>query len=296
MKLNPLLEEKPDHGHYTACLSRKEEIDRYCNRAFTFTVLSSVLMIFFTLFTTEFPLLSFLPTRFGEMCDLFPIFLQITELIGISLLSAIACTKRKKALIVLLAYYLALFVISLISGTFPGVAVSFLVGLCGIIFTIKAPSVYSDYEQLKETEGWPHFAIWMTDTDRPKYSYDEFRRRAAEKAEAEKKMVSHSYAETKKRADASFEAARMADEVMRAAEAEAKERVSFDPYEARKAAERAAMGTTDMYGSAATRSMPPPSYPTSDDDMPAIEAASALLGVPEPAMIAAEYTDSFDPM
>ncbi len=302
MKLNPLLEEKPDHGHYTTCLSRKEEIDRYCNRAFAYTVFASVIMAVFTLGATSIPLISLLPGLVGDRWDVAHIFVQLIELIGLCVLAAAACSKKKILLVYLMLFYLALFVASLVTGTFPGVVIGFLLGLGGFILTIRSQFIYRDYEQLKKTEGWPHFARWMAeDRERPKYSYDEFRRRAAEKAAAEAKYTApRPRTEPRKPAASSDpEAARMADEVMRAAEAEARERRSFDPYEARRLAEEEARRASGDYAAEAagvTRGMPAPYYSTSDDDMPALDGASALLGVPEPAMISGEYTDGFEPM
>ena len=303
MKLNPMLEEKPDHSHYTACLSRKEEIDKYCNRAFIYTVISSLIMAFFTICTIEMPMISAVPKLIGDVWEPFPIFVQLAELVGVTILAAAACTRKKVLLVVLMIYYLLLTASSLVSGTFPGVAVSFLLGSVGTAATVKAPVFYRDYEQLRKTEGWPHFARWMAeDRDRPKYSYDTLRKRAAEKAEAETRWdTARSYDTPRKPPRTSspdYEAARMADEVMRAAEAEAKERTSFDPYEARRLAAEEARRASEVYrrsGPDTLEAAPSRSMPF-DDDMPGLEGAAAVLGAPEPAMISGEYTDGFEPM
>lgn len=296
MKLNPMLEEKPDHGHYAACLSRKEEIDKYCNRAFIYTIVASLVLAFFTLCTIELPLLSFVPKLVGDVWDPFPIFIQIIELIGIAILAAAACTRKKVLLVALMIYYLSLIAASLISGSFPGIMATFLLGIGGAAVTIKAPAYYRDYEQLTKTEGWPHFARWMTDAaKRPAYSYDEYRKRAAEKAAMEDKMASgRSYTAPRKSTSSDYEAAKMADEVMRAAEAEARERKSFDPYEARRLAAEEARRAADiiMGGAEAAPSRSMPSF----DDMPGIGGATAAPGAPEPAMLSGEYTDGFEPM
>jgi len=299
MKRNPLLEEKPDHAHYTACLARKDEIDRYCNRAFSYTVFISIVMAVITLTTTEIPLVSLIPGLFGGSWSVPHIFIQLLELVGLCILAAAACSKKKILLVVLMIFYIALTGASLVTGTFPGVFIAFMFGIIGFMLTVKSFFIYRDYEQLKTTEGWPHFAIWMTEgSDRPKYSYDEFRKRAADKASAEARYTSRPSPSSASPRRTDYEAARMADEVMRAAEAEARERSSFDPYEARRIAEeeaRRASAAMEHDMSAATRSAPAPYY-TSDDDMPALDGASALLGVPEPAMISGEYTDGFEPM
>lgn len=313
MKLNPLLEEKPGHGHYSACLERKEEIDKYCNKAFAFTVLSSVLMAMFTIGTVTFPLLSFIPGLFGNSWDVVPIFVQITELIGLCFIGALACTRRKLFLVILMIWYILLAASSLIKGTLPGCAVSLLVGIFGTVYTAKAPSVYRDYNQLRETEGWPHFAIWLAEAEeKPAYSYDDYRKRLADKAareaayrpEAARSAPSPRY-EDKPGYDTSptmsAEARRMAADVMREAELAARSAEKAERTDAaRLAAEEAAREREELRrAEMEARGIAPPvmeRYASAGGEMPGIAEAADMIGEPERALPSGDYGNGFTPM
>lgn len=182
MKERPDIDERPDHGHYAACHGLKTEIETHCKDIFFYTLIASIILIFFTLGCTVFPVISFIPSLFGENYEVGFIFTQITELLLIVLVAAFGYGERKYLNEVLFCLYLLIFIFSLFTGRRLGSALGAIYGACGAFISRRAFSDYSFYKKLKETEGFPHFSItYVESLSKPAFS-SEYSREIYEKS------------------------------------------------------------------------------------------------------------------
>lgn len=157
MKTNPELEEQPDHGHYPACSGRLQDITNYCNRLLYSTIIIGGMLFMVTMLGIRLRVISWIPSLFGEPDGLLPYFLRLVFCIGLIVLAALGCGRFKICNVVLLVIYTVMTVVPVIDceGIFD-VMIAIL-GAVGMYRSAKAYSYYKDYNQLIETEGFPHF-------------------------------------------------------------------------------------------------------------------------------------------
>lgn len=159
---DPKYEEKPDHSHYPICGARKTDIDEFSRNVFVYTAGVSLVMLFITYCGAAMPLISWIPSLFGcSTCVPF-LFSQTAEIILVTALSFLAFTKWKIIHIGLLLGYALLIVASLLDRSAIGI-ITFIIGVIGTVLTAPSFKIYSDYNQLRNTEGWPHFSIHYTE-------------------------------------------------------------------------------------------------------------------------------------
>lgn len=162
MRINENLKEKPQHGHYTACLSRLQVIERFSKKILWFTIAESVVLFFFTVADIWMSALSFIPSLFD---DPLYIFVQTAEIILLDVLAFTACSKYKISSVILFIVH-CLIIIGCFAGgirtlnTFP-----FLIGIIGAVVNYPSISAFLDYRQLTQTEGFPQFSLVLADAD-----------------------------------------------------------------------------------------------------------------------------------
>ena len=168
---NPLLEEKPNHAHYPACLGRLEAINKQGSALFIFSLVSGLLLSVISL--TGFPLqvIGWLPVLVGGstselssgMCTF-----QMLICWGLILLGLFGCGRYKICHYVLFLIYLLMFIVPIFHMFSLLDAFTFIAGGLGVIFGYRAPKNYYDYQQLSETEGFPLFSIILTEHEEQK--------------------------------------------------------------------------------------------------------------------------------
>ncbi len=156
-RTNPKLKELPDHKHYAACLNRKLEIDDYCQKLFVQVCIYCVMMLLLTFFTVRFTVISWIPSLFGSSTELLPFFTQILIVVGIGVLAGVNCSSHKICGVILFFIFLAMAFFGMIQMNLPNSA-SFIIGVAGVVASFRSIGVYFDYEQLKNTEGYPYFS------------------------------------------------------------------------------------------------------------------------------------------
>ena len=155
---DPKYDEKPDHGHYIVCAVRNTQIYEFSRNVFVYTAGVCLVMLFITYCGAAMPLVSWIPSLFGcSTCVPF-LFSQTAELILVALASFLAFGRWKIIHIGLFIGYVLLTVATFFSGSAIGI-ITFIIGVVGTVLTAPCFKIYSDYHQLMETEGWPHFSL-----------------------------------------------------------------------------------------------------------------------------------------
>lgn len=156
MKFNEELAEKPDHAHYPVCLSRKLEIEAFCQKCFFYTLLACLLMIILTMFTVRFNIISLIPNLIGDGTMVGANFVQVLILLSMIGMAGLAVGKYKFLNIILFLIYFAMAVSCFFNMKFSNFF-TMPIGLFGIALTFKSFGAYCDYKQLSKTEGFPFF-------------------------------------------------------------------------------------------------------------------------------------------
>ena len=160
---DPKYDEKPDHGHYVACAVRNKQIYDFSRNVFVYTGGVCLVMLFITYCGAAMPLVSWIPSLFGcPTCVPF-LFTQTVELILVTLASFLAFGKWKILHIGLFIGYLLLVAATFFDGSAIDI-ITFIIGVVGVVLTAPSFKVYSDYNQLMKTEGWPHFSRHYIDS------------------------------------------------------------------------------------------------------------------------------------
>ena len=170
-RTNQELLELPDHGHYVRCLARKDEIDRNAIRMLRYTLMSCGIFLLFTIYTLRFAVISWIPSLMGESTEVAPLFTQMFIIILIGLMSAMNCGKYKIFGLVLFGFYIALAIFGVICmGSNTADIISLIIGSGGIATSFRSVSDYLDWNQLMETEGFPHFNLRFAEQiENPEY-------------------------------------------------------------------------------------------------------------------------------
>jgi len=167
---DPKYDEKPDHSHYAACAARSNEIYEFSRNVFVYTAGVCLVMLFITYCGAAMPLVSWIPSLLGcPTCVPF-LFSQTAELIVVAFLSFLAFGKWKVIHIGLFIGYILLVAATIFSGSAIGI-VTFIIGVVGVVLTAPCFKIYSDYNQLMNTEGWPHFSLhYIEAMEHPTYT------------------------------------------------------------------------------------------------------------------------------
>lgn len=165
MPYNPNLAEKPNHGHYPICLGRKTAIEKYCRKMFGYAFFSGIIMSVFTFFGMNFAVISWIPSMLGNSYEVSYIFSQLFIIMGIVFLSALGCGRLKIFNVIQLVLYLAIAVLSLFSDGAISRSCGFIIGAAGVLTCYKAPLAMIEYNQLMQTEGFPHFNVHFTEME-----------------------------------------------------------------------------------------------------------------------------------
>lgn len=164
MRINNELAEKPDHAHYIACLNRLMDINKICHRSFLYTAITCFFLGILTFFTLRFSIISIIPNLFGDGTTVAANLIQLVILLAITGMSALSVGKYKFFNIILFILYIVMTIASLFSGSFADIF-TFFIGVGGIMFTFRSYSVWCDYRQLTETEGFPHFSLHVAEEE-----------------------------------------------------------------------------------------------------------------------------------
>ena len=168
---NPLLEEKPNHAHYPACLGRLEAINKQGNALSIFSVVSGLMLSAISL--TGFPLqvIGWLPVLVGGSTSELSSGLCVFQMLicwGLILLGLFGCGRHKICHYVLFVIYMLMFIVPIFHMFTLLDAFTFIAGGLGVIFGYRAPKNYYDYQQLSETEGFPLFSLILTEHEEQK--------------------------------------------------------------------------------------------------------------------------------
>ncbi len=167
---NPELAELPDHEHYFACSTRMTVIKDFCTKTFYYVVLTSIIVSILSFTGMVIPVISAIPQLLSTSFEVPFMFFQVFEMIAMVLLSCLGYGKYKICNVVLLVIYVIMLICGIFSKCFPGGLIAVIIGGGGVAQTFRAVGVYSDFEQLVKTEGYPHFNKRFTESmEKPDY-------------------------------------------------------------------------------------------------------------------------------
>lgn len=155
--VNSPFAEQPDHGHYTACANRMNEIDRISRRCTACTLINCAVMAILTLCGFRLSVISFIPGLIGEKGALGAIAVQLLIITAIAGVSIASVGRFKIGNVICFAIYSAMMICCIFSRTSDDVFTVF-IGAAGFAFSFRAPSACMDYRQLSKTEGFPQFS------------------------------------------------------------------------------------------------------------------------------------------
>lgn len=186
---NPDIEEKENHGHYGSCLDRMKQIDRLSRKCFVYAAVSGIVMLFLTWMTFRMKVISFIPELIGDRASLAANSVQSLIIIAMAAAAFAAVVRYKIFDLLLFVIYSAMFILGAVSHS-PDDILTLIIGVGGIIVSYKAPLLFLDSIQLKNTEGYPHFNERVTYQNEHKefisrYEEEYHNNKTAEMSEAE---------------------------------------------------------------------------------------------------------------
>lgn len=165
MHINEKFAEQENHAHYTACLQRKTAIDKFCRKIFYFSAAEAVVMFIMMMFGLWLSAFSWIPNLCGEPFTLPNIFAYTAEFILLPVTALIGCGKKKVCTLIVFAIQCLIAAGCFFGGLKTVNTIPFLIGLIGIIVSFPSVSAYLDYNQLMQTEGFPHFNNFLANAD-----------------------------------------------------------------------------------------------------------------------------------
>ena len=168
---NPLLEEKPNHAHYPACLGRLEAINKQGSALFIFSLVSGLLLSVISLTGYPLQVIGWLPVLVGGSTSELSSGMCVLQMLicwGLILLGLFGCSRYKICHYILFLIYLLMFIVPIFHMFTLLDAFTFIAGGLGVIFGYRAPKNYYDYQQLSESEGFPLFSIILTEHEEKK--------------------------------------------------------------------------------------------------------------------------------
>lgn len=170
MKINENLTELPEHGHYSVCLARKEQIDKLSIKILIYTIITGIIMALMTAFGFPLSAVSLIPSLFGDAFNAYYLICQWSEIILLAVIAGIGCGKYKFCQLILFAIYCFMILGCFISGVKMIDSIPFAIGVIGVIITYPSISAFLDYRQLMNTEGFPYFNhLFAQAEDNPVY-------------------------------------------------------------------------------------------------------------------------------
>lgn len=166
---NEKLRVQPNHEHYTACCSRMTAIKKISLRIMIITLAASAFMIILSLFGVDLSVLSIIPGLFGDKYSALYFFAQCFELIVMAIISILGCMRYKICDVILFVIYALMVIYSFLTHMTPA---PMIIGGIGVIFSWQSISAMLDYNQLEETEGFPHFLVVLADKDDFRSQYE----------------------------------------------------------------------------------------------------------------------------
>ena len=174
---NPVLEEKPNHAHYPACLGRIEAIKKQSTYLFLYSLVSSFCLSIISFTGNPLQVIGWIPILLGNSAEELSVglsFLQMFLCWGLAVLGILGCGKNKVFHLILLWIYLMMFLIPIFHMFSLFDAFTFIIGGLGVIYGYRAPKNYLDYQQLSETEGFPTFSIILAENNEKKKQSKDF--------------------------------------------------------------------------------------------------------------------------
>ncbi|SHM56347.1 hypothetical protein [Ruminococcus flavefaciens] len=194
-KKNPELIEKPDHAHYPVCRGRLDEINDIGRRTFFYTIGVCCILALFSLLATPMHLVGWVPlmftlkdaTAFG-MSAHFSIS-QLSMCFVFFIIALLGTTSRKIFNVITFFLYALMLVISILVRLTPFDFITAIAGAGGMFVSIGALKGYSDFKQLRNTEGYPIFSTILADhDDQKKHSPNGYNKKHFDKLLHEKAM------------------------------------------------------------------------------------------------------------
>lgn len=171
MAINPDLLELPDHEHYPACSTRMTGINRICTRIFNYVLLTSIIICILSFTGINLPVISTLPSLLSTSFEVPFMFFQVFEMIAMVIIAGLGYGRYKICNVILFILYALMLIVGIFSKNFPGNLFTLIIGAGGTAQTFRAYGIYSDFEQLKKTEGYPHFNLRFTESiEHPDYA------------------------------------------------------------------------------------------------------------------------------
>lgn len=168
---NPALAEKPNHAHYPACLGRLDAIKKQSTCLFLYSLASGFCLSAISLVGYPLQVIGWLPIILSDTAGEISVgmsFFQMFLCWGLALLGLLGCGKNKIFHVILFWIYFLMFIVPIFHMFSLLDAFTFIAGGLGVIYGYKAPRNYLDYQQLRETEGFPVFSIILTEHDEQK--------------------------------------------------------------------------------------------------------------------------------
>jgi hypothetical protein len=165
MRRNPELEEKPNHAHYPACLGRKTEIEKQSVQIFIYTALTFLALGIFSFMGVKFAVFGTLAELIFDDNDVASAIFQEIEFVCVIVLSLLGCTKRKIFDFIVMLIYSLLLIMTILFREYPLDPLLFIISIGGLSKSIFAYRMWTDYEQLMETEGYPIFSVLLAEQE-----------------------------------------------------------------------------------------------------------------------------------
>ncbi|MBR5682870.1 MAG: hypothetical protein IKW96_06285 [Ruminococcus sp.] len=168
---NPVLEEKPNHGHYPACLGRLEAITKQGTYLFLYSLVSSFCLSIISFTGNPLQVIGWIPILLGDSAEELTVgmsFFQMFLCWSLAVLGVLGSGKKKLFHVILFWIYLLMFLTPIFHMFSLFDAFTFIIGGLGVIYGYRAPKNYMDYQQLSETEGFPSFSIILAEHEEKK--------------------------------------------------------------------------------------------------------------------------------
>lgn len=168
MKINEELAEKPDHQHYPACLGRKMEIEKQCFDIFVYTGIICIAFIIFSIAGARFTVPYAIPEMLCGTNTLGAAFLQCLEFLLLAAASFFGCFKYKIADVFVMLTYLVTLVVTILAKEYVTDIFVIILSAWGLWKSRGAFSIMNDYEQIRNTEGFPLFSLILIEQEKKK--------------------------------------------------------------------------------------------------------------------------------
>lgn len=165
MRINQEIEEKPNHLHYPACLGRMNEINKQSVDIFIYTAIVCFAMGVLSLVGLKYNIFAVIPDLLFDENGTKVAFFQIFEFLVMTVISLLGCTRYKIFDVIIMLIYALMILISIFFRDSAADPLVLMAGIGGIWKSHGSFSIYNDYEQLKQTEGFPVFSLILTEHD-----------------------------------------------------------------------------------------------------------------------------------